>query len=317
MKKDDPFALARAGHAKRAVELFEKMIERGEMRAAGWLVYGGALEDLHRYEDAIDAFRRARAHRIAPKWKALALGFEGRMYKELGKLDAAIRSFRHCVRVKSTPQGWTYLGVALVDRDGWTAKSARCFEEAIALEEDYEEAHYNLGCNFLENGRYELAERHLRRAIEIDRRYAYAYAQLGRCVMKDGKRLSEARRLLRRSIALDPKHGWARLYLAIASWTFGDEEGAEEQYRAAIRLSPKWHYARVLYGDFLSATDRVTRGGAQLRKALAMHPDCAPGHYYLAKHRERVGDTEGAALAMAKAAKLGDARARKALRASD
>lgn len=52
---------------------------------------------------------------------------------------------------------------------GREKESEECLREALKIDPDYEEAHYNLGCMYKLKGKLALAEKHLRKAIAIDR----------------------------------------------------------------------------------------------------------------------------------------------------
>jgi len=65
-----------------------------------------------------------------------------------------------------------YLGIAwLSARTSEPNEEAEeCLRKALKVDPDYEEAHYNLGYIYRLKGKSNLAEKHLRRAIEIDRK---------------------------------------------------------------------------------------------------------------------------------------------------
>jgi tetratricopeptide (TPR) repeat protein len=315
---NDPFAAAHAGDLRRACSLFEEIIARGEANAMHWLRYGGVLKDLHRDDEAIAAFQRA-ARRIARrgkylkrKWRALARALEGSIHYRRHALDLAVRAFRSSVRIFPTPEAWTQLAVALIGQRGHGSKAPpRCLKRALALDPNYEEAHYNLGVHFRFREKLELAQHHLRRAIEIDPQYSRAYAELGFCLCSERTldRLTEARQLLLRSIEIDPNDGWSRLYLALVYWRLDDLHNADAQYRAVIAIWPKLAISYAFYGDFLSSIRQFRPGGAQLRRALKIDPRWAGGHFFYAKHLHRRGRIDQARRLLHLARKLGDARA--------
>lgn len=59
-----------------------------------------------------------------------------------------------------------------------------CLCQALKLEPNNEETHFNLGRVYEAKGKFHNAEKHLKRAIEIDPKYALAYAELGKFIGK-------------------------------------------------------------------------------------------------------------------------------------
>jgi len=301
----DPFAAAAAGHAKRAIRLFERLMASTQVNGAHLIRYAALLQHCGRHEEAIAAFRKARTRRMNVEGRSLAYSGEAGSQAKLGALGRASRALRRSIGLEPRPGTLTLLAVNIIDRQGWNAEARRCLERALAIDADYHEAHYNLGCYYRKREQFERAEHHLRRAIEIDPRYAEAYAELGFCVGRDPTRATESRRLLSRSIRADPKYGWSRIYLAQAYWRDDDLRNAEKQYRAAVAVWPKTMVAHVTYGDFLSSTGDHRRGGERLRRALALAPSSDIPHYFYALHLYRLGRISGAVRSMRRAEQLG------------
>ena len=68
----------------------------------------------------------------------------------------------------------------MVDRQGQRSEEAISWlHRALAIDPDYEEAHYNLGYIDERNGDVEAAIARYRRALELDPDYAIARARLG------------------------------------------------------------------------------------------------------------------------------------------
>ena len=57
-------------------------------------------------------------------------------------------------------------------------EAIQCYQQSLATQPDYAETHYNLGLTLYEVGNTEEAERHLRRAIELNPNFAAAHSTL-------------------------------------------------------------------------------------------------------------------------------------------
>ena len=234
-----------------------------------------------------------------------------RSYGELGRWKIAERFYRQSLAIKQEPWTWLLLGWTL-DRLGGHDEAEECLRQALKVDPDYDEAHYNLGYSYRRKGKFALAEKHLRRAIEIDPKYALAYAELGQLLSKD--RPKEAVGFLRNALKHNPNDGWSIAYLANALWKLRKLKAADEQYRRLLELWPNEAMPNWCYGDFLAANgkDSSTAEG-YLRKAVEIEPRNQWANYYLGKHLFCWDRNEDARSFLTTAARLGHSKARELL----
>jgi tetratricopeptide (TPR) repeat protein len=166
---------------------------------------------------------------------------KGKKQLERGNYDAAVAQLKIATSLlNSNAQAWNYLGVAC-QHAGQPAEAAAAYQRALAHNRDLMEAHYNLGCLWLEQNKPDAA------ASEF-----IAYT-------------------LRRSKAPE---GW--LKLGLAQLQARDVAAAEKSFSTALYLSPD--NAEALNGLGLA---RVERGrpseAAQFFTAATKgNPDYAP-----------------------------------------
>ena len=238
----------------------------------------------------------------------------GRNYAELGRWKMAERFFRKSLAIKQEPWTWIFLGWAL-DRQGRHDQEVEeCLHNALKVDPDYEEAHYNLGYAYKERGKFALAEKHLRRAIELDPKYALAYAELGALLARQKDRTKEAVGYLKSAIDHNPEDGYSRAYLANALWRLRKLKAAEDQYCRLLELWPTNSLPYWAYGDFL-AYERNNASTAEwyLRKAIEIEPKSEITNYHLGKHLLYWDRKDEAKRFLTNAARLGHAKARKVL----
>ncbi len=182
----------------------------------------------------------------------------GKKLLEQGKPQQALESLREAVTLfgGTNAQAFNYLGLAC-QQAGLMADAARAYARAIVLNPDLSEAHYNLGCLWLEQGRYDLAKNEFT-----------AYT-------------------LRRSTVAD---GW--LKLGTAQWHLSTAGSAyqrtaqlaasENAYRQGLILSPKNPEALTGLGLIRLRRGRPAEAAELFKQALKAQPDFCPAILNLA-----------------------------------
>jgi Flp pilus assembly protein TadD len=143
------------------------------------------------------------------------------------------------------------LGVALYQK-GQNDEAIRQFEEGVRLKPDYAYSHYNLGIAFDKQGRVDEAIRQLQEALRLDPDYADAHYNLGVAFYQQG-RTTEAIGQFQEAIRLNPDHPEAHNNLGTALGQKGQTDEAIRHFQEALRLKPDYAEARKNL-DFLLAT---------------------------------------------------------------
>jgi tetratricopeptide (TPR) repeat protein len=134
--------------------------------------------------EAEAAFRRAIA--LSPQdgaaWNNL-----GNALLRLDQVKPAETCFREAIKLApELTSAINNLGIAL-KREGQLDKALACFDQAVLREPDYLDAHYNLGDVYHQLDDQPAAERHFRRAIEIDAACAQAHCGLAQCLSEQNR----------------------------------------------------------------------------------------------------------------------------------
>lgn len=297
-------AMARAKEAADSGKLglasscYRKAIELAPEDPSLWLQYAECELKQGREDNAREAIRRA--HHLAPE-QSLIQRVIGRLQLDLGEFKLAEQTLQRSIAIEPIAAAYIYLHIAFI-RQGKAREAEDALKRALELEPDNEEAHYNLGVFYKldrrldPNQRLHLAERHLLRAIEIDKGHSAAFAELGH--IEFGKeRYVEAEKLLKESIRMDPQRFWTRVYLAETYWALGDLRKADAEFREAIRIEPQYVFGLALYGDFLSVDGgEPERGERYLRKAISEEPDDTTFQFFLGRsllHQNRAEEARG------------------------
>ncbi len=290
-----------AGHFQRAKQWFSKAAELSDRtkQALFWLMAADCDKQQGRLSDALQSLRIAKRCNPASHMVLISIGL---LHMEMKKPKLAQRAFQKAICLKPTAVGYIFLGKAFRQQEQFN-QCKSCYQSALRLEPDNEEAHYNLGVCCRDDRQYSRAEKHFRRALEIDPKYALAYAELGSVLFKK-KEYQESYKALQRSVRQDPDYYWSRLYLAVTNVVLRRLKEAEKQYHQAIRIAPQDSMGYALLGDFLSMEQRAD-AEKYLKKAIALDPSCESALYYMSKHLLRNNRGKEAMMYLRKAARKG------------
>jgi len=150
----------------------------------------------------------------------IALGMVGALFLErtdgdhLSNLETAKTWLLRSVEVAKAAPTLCLLGVAYLRLEE-KEKAEEAFRAAIEVDDQWEEAYFNLGLLAIGSGDLEEAERLLRKSVQIDPKFLRAHVQLGALLHKQG-RCSEAESEFRRCLEIDPTDKAARSYFSRA-----------------------------------------------------------------------------------------------------
>ena len=185
---------------------------------------------------------------------------EGERLVEQGKYPAAIAELKTAVLLLATnapphdtAQAWNYLGLAC-HYAGRGDDAERSYQHALALDHDLSEAHYNLGCLWLEEGKLEGARTEftaytLRRPSSAD-----GFCKLGAALLRgsDGgstqgraRELTAAESSFRDALKLSPQNAEALNGLGLVRFYRNQPAEAAQSFTEALKTQPG-HRAAML-----------------------------------------------------------------------
>ncbi len=169
-------------------------------------------------------------------------------------------------------------------------------DEYVAIQlytSDMPSGPYNLANLEANQGRYAEAEKHYRRAIEIDDQFFLAKANLALLLNQLGRN-TEAETLLREVVAAQPSSAEAAFNLGLLLAEGGNTAEAEQVLRAALKADPT--LAAAAYNLAVLVAPRKPAEAVELsRKAAQARPDEPRYAWTLAYFQDRTGDRSGAA----------------------
>jgi tetratricopeptide (TPR) repeat protein len=233
---------------------------------------------------------------------------------------------------------------AVLAAQGKPGEAVRCYQEAVALKQDYPEAHQNLGRTLAALGRMEEAAPHFEKAlhlrpgdatahhdmgsvfahrkmaaeamacfekaVQLDPRNADAWNNLGNTLHRQG-RLAEAIACFRRALALQPAlaaaHNNLGVMLQEQGARGGDPQMAAEAmacFEKAVQLDPRNADAWNNLGNMRRARGRVAEAIVCVQKALALQPGFAAAYSNLGVMLHEQGKVDEAILSLQQALAL-------------
>jgi tetratricopeptide (TPR) repeat protein len=229
------------GKNAEAAQLFQQAIENDPKYPKARVNLGLLMAQQGTFTEAEKQFRAAIEvdANYADAYAAL-----GMLQAKTGRGGEAVKSFQKAVTLEpGSAQAHLNLGIALVDQfdrpGGFTQ-----FSEAVRLGPELAAAHYNLGRFFFETGRYEDADAELQTAIRLQPDYAGAVYFLA-LTAKQENQVERSTVLLQRVLALQPDNADAQYLLGQNLEHSGDNLGAIQHWKAAVRADP--NHSQALY----------------------------------------------------------------------
>ena len=211
-----------------------------------------------------DLLNQALAHHAAGR-----LGDAEAIYRQLLRTDANQPVPMHMLGVAAHQAGNNEMAVDLIG-------------QALALQPDYANAHYNLGNVLKELGRADEAIASYQQSLAQNPESADAHFNLGN-VLQDLGDLDQAVVSFANAIALQPDYGAAHFNMGNALKSLGAMEDAAAAYRSAVAILPQSAAVHLNLGHALHQLGKADDAIASYRAAVAINPEFWDAHYNLGR----------------------------------
>jgi tetratricopeptide (TPR) repeat protein len=181
--------------------------------------------------------------------------------------------------------------------------SESLWTRALACTSDNYPAHYNLGNEFVKQGRLDEAIGHFQKALDIQPASYDARYNLANALFRQGK-LEDAIAQYRKILALAPDSPEVLNNLGNALATQGAYQDALAPYEKALQIQPGFSDAHYDLGQVLLKLGRFDESAAQFRKALDIEPKNAEAQNGVGEALLLKGDLDGALACFGKTAAL-------------
>jgi protein O-mannosyl-transferase len=158
---------------------------------------------------------------------------------------------------------------------GYWSNSTRLFERMVEKTHDNYMAHNNLGTVLLSQERYDDAEIHFLRAIEIKPDFEIPYVNMGKVTYTKGN-IEEAIEYYEKAIAIRPDYYAAHLSLGNLYLRTADYQKSWKYYTEAVRINSDGALPYNGMGGVLTKIGRLDDAAKMYIKALAIDPSYEP-----------------------------------------
>jgi len=169
-----------------------------------------------------------------------------------------------------------------LEEEGKFAAALDYYNQAIAINPANPDAHYNLARVLARQGMEPQAIEHYRLALAIRPGDADTHNNLGLLLARRGD-LDASLAEFRRAIAIDPSYGKAFFNLGRLLARQGRLDEAAENYRQALKLNPKESEILIGLSEVAVQQQRWDEAAVYLRRLVALKPDSADAHTALAR----------------------------------
>lgn len=146
------------------------------------------------------------------------------------------------------------------------------FQKATELFPQYYQAYLSLGALYMDDQKWDDAEKALKHSLEINDKYAPSYAALG-AVYNRQNRPADARPVLERSLELEPNNWQAHFELGQTLLLEKKDAEAEPHLWRAHELQPKFPLVHFLLGKLSLAKHDLAMARTEFQHFLDVAPD--------------------------------------------
>ncbi len=258
---------------------------------------------LYRLGDSDDALNEAKAALAGNPKSAEAHKNAGLALQDAQKFDAAIAEYKEALRFKPDYAAVHYdLGLLLYNRRSYDESIVE-YKKAIALDSKFADAHYNLGLVYQDSGNVSAAIGEYREAKRLNPNEPKFRQNLASALMQqDGHAAILELRELEQKF---PNFETCHVCLGNALAAEKDVEGAEAEYRVAIKLAPEDGSAHVGLGNLQKERKNYDAALQEYRTAERVEPRSPLGFESAGGVLLEKKDYAGAVAELKQAARLG------------
>jgi tetratricopeptide (TPR) repeat protein len=262
-----------------------------------------ALKDLPAAGRTLEA-SVARGNDPAPVYALLA-----EVYEQSGHVENAIPAMRLAIQRDPRSERYRFAYAVLLTNTNAPAAAVIRLEESLHDFPTSSRLWFALGFANFKLDKNDEAERALRKAIELDPKFAAAFAYLGLIRARTGA-YDEAIALYESALKADQKLGVVHHLIADAmlKQTNANARVIETHLRQAVELDPTFMPARLSLGKLFMRSQRWTEAAAEFEQVVKLDPTLPDGYYQLGLAYGRMKRTAEAQTAMATFKQLNDAQ---------
>jgi tetratricopeptide (TPR) repeat protein len=245
----------------------------------------------------------ARGNDPAPVYALLA-----DVYEQSGHVENAIPAMRLAIQRDPQSEKYRFAYAVLLSNSNAPGAAVIRLEEALQTFPSSSRLWFALGFANFKLDKNEEAERALRKAVELDPKFAPAFAYLGLIRAKTGA-YAEAITLYENALRADSKLAVVHHLIADAMLKQNaDARVVETHLRQAVTMDPTFTPARLSLGKLFMRAQRWPEAIVELEQVVKVDPSVPEAYYQLGRAYGRLKRTTDAQTAMATFKRLSDAQ---------
>lgn len=235
------------------------------------------------------------------------------VYEQSGHVENAIPAMRLAIQRDPKSERNRFAYAVLLTNSNAPAAAVIRLEESLKDFPSSSRLWFALGFANFKLDKNDEAERALRKAIQLDPKFAAAFAYLGLIRARVGS-YDEAISLYESALRADAKLGVVHHLIADAmlKQTNADARVIETHLRQSVELDPAFMPARLSLGKLFMRSQRWAEAAAEFEQVIKLDPTVPDGYYQLGLAYGRLKRSAEAQSAMATFKSLNDAQKKRA-----
>ena len=214
----------------------------------------------------------------------LLFNISGTFYKSNGQLDIAVKKFEQALNLEPNYAEVHYnLGVTLRELDK-IEEAIKSYKKAISIKNAYPNAHFNLGNALLSLKQYDGAIKHFESTIAFNPKFAKAYNNLGLVYKRLGKD-QEAGKKFDEALVIKPDYAEAANFRGVIFQNAGDLNNAIKYYQKSLQINPNLVDAYNNIGLAEKELNKTHNAIKAFENALKVDPNFASAYYNLSRFK--------------------------------
>ena len=215
----------------------------------------------------------------------LLLNISGTFYKSNRQLDVAVIKFNQALVLEPNYTEVHYnLGVTLREL-GQIEEAIKSYRNALSIKNEHPNAHYNLGNALLSLKHYDAAIEHFESAVIFNPKFAQAYNNLGLANKLLGNDV-EAGNNFDNALIIKPDYAEAANHRGVIFQNNGDLENAIKYYQKSLKINPELADAYNNIGLTEIELNKTDNAIKSFESALAVDPNFANAYYNLSQIKD-------------------------------
>ncbi len=220
-----------------------------------------------------------------------------------GNILEAQRHYQHCLEIGIEDHRVLSNYAIILKNQGNLEVAERLLRKAIQMNPNFANAHLNLANTLEVLGKYDESVNFLKNAIKLDPHSEIAYSNLGNVLNNLGK-FKEAEKFLLKAIEIKPNAFNAYNNLGNTLQELGELRKAETYYRKALEINPNSAKIHSNLGNILKELKEFNKAEKEYRKAIELDPKLALAYCNLGNLLKEIGQLDKAESFTRKAIKI-------------